>query len=411
MQSGPVGADALRITAAMLVAAATQIEQAGTFLPSAPPAATHTVVRKVRRGHRRGGDGEDEGAVLAASSKAAPPRRATGYIEPHPPAEPPPAGAPPSSRRRIGGPSPPAEAPPQHLVQRQALEPAPSVEAGPEPNVRWLPPPPVPAERLAARVAPSVRREQPNSTVVVRRQTAVRTPSRSPPRQSRSPPPFQAGTEPTDDEQRMYIQEMELPDFIYVDGDETSEEDESQQDARRSNLSYTETISRRAIKVLRHELQYLPHKENGGVYATTLARYLTANFAGDTANLRTGDIAFLASWDRGRFEAATVDTGHDGNYEKRKTLIRATRRIDADLVPAVVPGLELEQQCSWILSERERRQASNRCSKRRAKDRAKDLKLLYGKDKGKGKSKSKGKGGKCKGKGKGRHGKDVHGGK
>jgi len=412
----------MRIAAAMLVAAAAQMEQASPApQPAVVPQEQAWQAVRVRRYPRNHGHGGEE--VVTTTSKApafataAPAEAASSAAEPRedPRLEQEAAAV---KRHRIGAPAPP-KYPPLRLAARPeqllAKAPAPMREAGPAPGGIVWPPPPVPPDRQAERLRAQEARGAANDAAA--RRATLRTPSRSPPKSAEDSSPRDAEeehSEPVEAESLPERIDMQLtlpPGYLYIDGAETSEEEEAQQDSRRSDLEFTEALSRKAIRALRYELDAMPHMENAGVYATTLARYLKSAYPDDVHGLRTSDVGFLGDWDRDRFETVRINTGHEGTYEKQKTVIRATRRINPNMVPGVDPRLPLDQPSNWIYSEREKRQAANRCAKRRAKDRAADLKRTAAASRGGGKGKHKGKGKGAKGKNKTKRGRDQYKGK
>ncbi len=82
------------------------------------------------------------------------------------------------------------------------------------------------------------------------------------------------------------------------------------------------------MRALRHGLCALPHKENGTVYWTTLARHLRLYWR-ESVQIRTEDVSLLADYGRGWLEGACVSTGGIIAREANYTVIRTTRKVEA----------------------------------------------------------------------------------
>ena len=150
--------------------------------------------------------------------------------------------------------------------------------------------------------------------------------------------------------------------FYYLDGAETSDDEEEDVALARRTPAYVERISRLITRILRHSLSDAPHKENGRTYITSLTRLVR-----ETVFIRSSDLKYIAETDdAARFEVERVPTGGNGDRETEKNLIRATRKCSVGYVHL---GLALSASCRWIVSSGEVKKAGNRASKIRQKTR------------------------------------------
>jgi hypothetical protein len=146
--------------------------------------------------------------------------------------------------------------------------------------------------------------------------------------------------------------------YFYLDGAETSEDEDGAGAHARRTPVFVEMISRLITRILRHSLSDGPHKENGGTYITSVAHLVR-----ETVFISSSDLKYIAETDdAARFEVERVPTGGKGEREAEKNLIRATRNC---FVGYVNLGVALSAPCRWIVSSGQVRKAGNRAAKMR----------------------------------------------
>ena len=149
--------------------------------------------------------------------------------------------------------------------------------------------------------------------------------------------------------------------FFYLDGAETSDEEKDGDALARRTPAFCNRLSRLITRILRHSPSDCPHKENGGIYVTSLTRHIRETFW-----IRSSDIKHVVQEDnRGRFELRQVETGGRGEKEFTKSMVRATR----SKIPYIKLGISLYAECRWICSSGEVKKAGNRAAKMRQKSR------------------------------------------